>query len=236
LARRGSKRVGSAALQGNTSMTLNKWVVERIREKILQGSYAPGETLTESRLMEELDVGRTPVREALLQLEVEGLVTIFPRKGARVNKTSLKEVEEMYTIGGTLEGLAAALSVPRINNKTLNQLSQRIQEGQRLQEDNDIVAYCKVNAEFHRSLVAHCENEKLINMIAGLRRSVHRLGVISFTIPGRIRSSVEEHQRILTSIKEGDSEAVRKAVEDHWNNTKERLIKYLKDFSILSHL
>lgn len=234
--RTSARKVMSGAFHGNSSMTLNKWVLERIREGILHGAYAPGESLTESRLMEELNVGRTPVREALLQLEVEGLVTIFPRKGAKVNKTSLKEVEEMYTIGGTLEGLAAALSVPRTNNKTVRQLSQKIQEGRRLQVDNDILSYCKVNGEFHRTLVAHCGNDKLINMIEGLRRSVHRLGVISFTIPGRIKSSVEEHERILKSVEEGDSEAVRKAVEDHWNNTKERLVKYLKDFSILSHL
>lgn len=230
------RKVTSGAFQGNSTMTLNKWVLERIREGILQGAYAPGESLTESRLMEELNVGRTPVREALLQLEVEGLVTIFPRKGAKVNKTSLKEVEEMYTIGGALEGLAAALSLPRTNNKTVHQLSQKIQEGRRLQLDNDILSYCKVNREFHRALVAQCGNDKLINMVEGLRRSVHRLGVISFTIPGRIKSSVEEHERILRSVKEGDSEAVRRAVEEHWENTKERLVQYLKDFSILSHL
>lgn len=216
--------------------TLNKWVMEQLRERILEGPYMPGESLTESRLMADLKVGRTPVREALRQLEVEGLVTIIPRKGATVNKVSLKDVEEAYLIQGDLEGLAASLSVARMNKETLNKLVAKIHESKRMQAANDIRNYCKVNREFHQILIERCGNDRLIKLIESLHRPIYRFRLISFAVPGRVQGSIEEHGKILQCVRRGDAAATRRAVEEHWNHTKEMLMDYLQEFSVLSSI
>jgi DNA-binding GntR family transcriptional regulator len=211
-------------------------VSEQVRRRILEGVYAPGETLTESRLMADLNVGRTPVREALRQLEADELVTIMPRKGATVNKPSLKDVEETYSIAGALEALAASLSVSRMDQNTVKKLIDLQNAGKKKQAENDIRNYCNINSEFHQTLVEHCDNVKLIRMIKALRRHTHRFRLITFAVPGRIQRSVEEHERLLECVKRGDAKAVRKVMEDHWNHTREMLVQYLAEFSILTNL
>jgi len=215
--------------------TLNERVSELIRENILNGHYSPGERLTETRLMEELKVGRTPIREALRQLEAEGLITVMPRKGATVNKLSLKDVEETYSIGGVLEAMAASLSTPLLNKDRVKKLISLNKELQKMQNENDLQNYCKINSEFHQILLENCQNRKLIKLVENLRKLIYRFRIISFAVPGRIQKSIEEHERILEAIQKGDPEAVRKAMEDHWKHKKEMLVKYLEELSLLYH-
>jgi DNA-binding GntR family transcriptional regulator len=184
--------------------------------------------------MKDLDVGRTPVREALRQLDAEGLITIVPRKGATVNKISLRDVEEYYIIGGTLESKAASLSVPNLDDKTVKRLIKKNEQIRNMQKKNQLEGYCKRNAEFHQILIDHCGNKRLIKLVENLRRPIYRFRLISFAVPGRIEKSIEEHENIVECVLKKDPLAVRNAMEQHWNHKRDMLIKYLDELSLLS--
>lgn len=132
------------------SRTVKAALAERIRDEIIEGRLPPGKKLRLEELADHFEVSTMPVREALLELEAEGLVTIAPRRGAVVTRLGAEDLEDIYDIRTNLEEMAIRLSVPRMTEETLADLAQYVQE----METNftDGVSYTKLNHQFHLTI------------------------------------------------------------------------------------
>jgi DNA-binding GntR family transcriptional regulator len=192
-------------------------LLARLRELVLGEGYAPGTALSEVRLAELFDVSRTPVREALKQLQVEGLVEIRPKVGTFVRKISRREIVEMFEVKEALEGLAARLMARRGHVPELEVLEANLERSREAIQRGDAEAYAALVHEFHHAIVTGSDNHKLAEHYTSLMNQLayHRMVLGSVQHPGRLGRSCAEHRRIVDLIKEKDGVGAELAMRDH---------------------
>jgi DNA-binding GntR family transcriptional regulator len=199
-------------------------IADGLKSDIARGHLVPGQRLVEIRLCERFGVGRTKIREALRTLETEGFVRIIPNIGALVLELSQKEIEQIYDLIGTLEGLAVRVATPHIAEKEINEI-ETIVEG--MEESGDLLKFFHWNMKFHTFLDELSENSRLVKFNQNLRAQANRISLRSFYNPGQIKASLKEHRQILSAIKERDPAKAEKAIRKHYLQSKNRLVKYL---------
>ena len=175
-------------------------VVPALREAIVEGVLAPGSRLSEVQVAKQLNVSRTPMREAFAQLEREGLVTILPRVGAYVRAVSLRDVEEIYTVRAALECLAVQLASERITALGAAQLDDVISAMQASVEADDPASYVDALDRFYTIVMTIADNRTLQQNHAALIGPVRRLRRIAMSRGGRMRASYEQAVRIRDAI------------------------------------
>ena len=175
-------------------------VFENLRTAILEGNLKAGQRLMEVQLAEQLGVSRTPIREAIRKLELEGLVVMLPRKGAYVANMSFKDLIDVLEIRASLEGLAAYLVA---------------KEFETCVREADIEGVLKKDIDFHEKIFMMANNKKLYQLITSLWEQVHRFRVTYVSNYDASLSLVEEHNRILQAIKTGDGELAKKYATEH---------------------
>ena len=143
-------------------------VFENLREAIVEGGLKPGQRLMEVQLAEQLGVSRTPVREAIRKLELEGLVVMIPRKGAYVANMSLKDVIDVLEIRASLEGLAASLAAERITDEDIKKLENIVEEFKNSINELDVEALLRKDVEFHECICKATNNKKLHQLMNSL--------------------------------------------------------------------
>jgi len=190
-------------------------VFDAIKEAILTGRLKPGERLMEVQLAEEMGVSRTPVREAIRKLELEGLVVMVPRKGAYVSGLTLKDVAEVFEIRSSLEGLAAALAAERITEDEIKSLDKILSDITQASEKGDTETVIKKDMEFHQVLFSASRNQRLAQIINNLKEQIDRFRIQSFSNPVRVKSVLSEHKGIIDAIKQGDAENAEKLAKAH---------------------
>ena len=193
-------------------LTLREKILESIREAIISGSLKAGSRVSEPELAERYGISRTPVREAFRQLESEGYLTVIPRRGAIVSELNMKEVEDFYAIKSILEGYAARQACERLTNKDIEKLQANNKKLGELAEKNDFKTFFKVHNEFHTIFINACDNEKLKELIFGLVSRFQRLRYMSLSLPGRMKISVQEHEKIIEAFRTKDAESAEKMV------------------------
>lgn len=175
-------------------------VFEHLREAILSGKLEPSTRLMEVQLAEELGVSRTPVREAIRKLELEGLVVMIPRKGAYVADVSLKDVIEVLEIRAGIEGFATSLAAQRMSDSEivkLKEISNRFKKSLRDQDSEQMV---QIDIEFHDYIFQSTSNKKLIQISNSLREQVYRFRKIYITEYNRSEDIIQEHESIIEAI------------------------------------
>ncbi|NLY91489.1 MAG: GntR family transcriptional regulator [Firmicutes bacterium] len=207
---------------------LRELVFEALREAIIKGQLAPGERLMEIQLAEELGVSRTPVREAIRKLELEGLVLMVPRKGAYVASFSMKDVVEVFEIRGALEGLAAALAAERITDEELEELERQLVKSSELINQADLKGMVEVDTGFHQILYQASRNERLAQIINNLREQIQRFRQTSLSFPGRMKLALEEHREIVDAISARDSDLARKLAQEHIENAENSMMQVIR--------
>jgi len=191
-------------------------VFENLRQAILEGKLEPGQRLMEVQLAEQLGVSRTPVREAIRKLELEGLVIMLPRKGAYVANVSLKDIIDVLEIRASLEGLAASLATERIRDEELEKLKTIAEEfKQSLVNNENIEIQLKKDVEFHECIFNATNNKKLVQLINSLWEQVYRFRVTYVSDVDMSSKILEEHQNILDAISKGDPELAQKYAIEH---------------------
>lgn len=190
-------------------------VFETLRKAILDGDLKPGERVMEVQLAEELGVSRTPVREAIRKLELEGLLVMVPRKGAYVADVSIKDVLSVLEIRASLEGLGASLAAERITEEEVEKLKLSAKDFEAMHEANDRDGMVEKDTEFHSILLSASRNNKLLEIVEGLSDYVQRFRVIYFTEYSDSKNIMDEHRKILEAIDERDIDKASKAAEDH---------------------
>lgn len=207
---------------------LRELVLEAIREAIINGTLKPRERLMEIQLAEELGVSRTPVREALRKLELEGFIVMVPRKGAYVADFSFKDIADIFEIRAALEGLAAALAAERITDEELENMERLLVEKAEAIAQQDIEKLVEVDTKFHDALYQASRNERLSTIISNLREQIQRFRATSLAYPGRGKKSLDEHRNIVEAIQSRDVQLARQAAQDHIENAENSMIEAIK--------
>lgn len=179
-------------------------VVPALREAIVEGVLAPGSRLSEVQVAKQLNVSRTPMREAFAQLEREGLVMVVPRVGAFVRSVTLRDVEEIYTVRAALECLAVELAAQRITALGRAQLDDVIEAMRASVAAQDPASYVDALDGFYTIVMAIADNRTLRENHAALIGPVRRLRRIAMSQGGRMLASFEQAVRIRDAIVDGD--------------------------------
>lgn len=193
-------------------LTLREKILENIRDAIISGSLKAGSRVSEPELADRYGISRTPIREAFRQLESEGYLTVIPRRGAVVSEFSQKDVEEFYAIKSILEGYAARRACEKLTEKELDRLQAVNDRLAELAEHNDIKTFFRVHGDFHDMFIKAADNEKLRELISSLVTRFQRLRLMSLSLPGRMRISVQEHEKIIEAFRNKDAETAETLV------------------------
>jgi DNA-binding GntR family transcriptional regulator len=213
----------------NDYKPLREVVFNTLREAIISGELKPGERLMEVKLAEKMGVSRTPVREAIRKLELEGLVSMLPRKGAHVAELSAKDIMDVLEVRATLDGMATSLAAERITDEEIKDLSHiQVQfEGYTYKEN--LQGSIKKDVEFHDLIYRASRNERLIQISSNLREQIQRFRVIYMKDYSNPKDLIKEHQCILEAISRHDVEGAKRYAQIHIDNQEKSIIKALKD-------
>jgi DNA-binding GntR family transcriptional regulator len=203
-------------------------VFNQLQNDILNGKYQLGDSLIETRLSEELGVSRTPIREALRQLELEGLVQSIPNKGAIVKGISAQDIQDIYTIRMMIEGLAARWATEKITPQELEELKDAIDLEEFYTIKNDTDHLMQFDSKFHEIIFKASKSKPLMHTLSTFHHYVQRARTISFSSPVRAKEVLEEHKAIYKAIAEGDASKAEKLTTDHVRNASQNLLKQSK--------
>jgi len=205
--------------------SLQERVFAQIQDDILNGKYQPGDSLIESRLSQELGVSRTPVREALKQLELKGLVKSTPNKGTIVTGITIQDIYDIYAIRMKIEGLAARWAAEKITQEELAELKEAVELEEFYTMKNDVGQLYKFDNNFHYIIFKASKSRPLMHTLSTFHHYLQRARNASFSTPGRARKALKEHQDILQAIADRDPERAEKLTEKHIRNAMNNLNK-----------
>ncbi len=213
-----------APIRLDSYQPLREVVCETLRDAIRKGVLKPGERLMEIQLADELGVSRTPVREAIRKLELEGYVIMMPRRGTYVANLSIRDVNEVFEIRTSLDSLASGLAAERITDEELEQLQRLLVAIGGYIEQGDMDKIVETDTKFHDLLYTASRNSRLTGIIFNLREQLTRFRTASMSYPGRLRATLEEHRRIVEAIAQGDVKEAQAASEYHMEKSEQTLL------------
>ncbi len=205
--------------------SLGSKVFSRLENDILEGKYRPGESLKELKLSYEMGVSRTPVREAIRQLELEGLVRIIPNKGAVVKGLSKEDIKDICTVRTLVEGLASKRAAQNVTDEELMELEEIVQLEEFYTGRNDTDRLIKLDSRFHEILFRASKSLPLNHMLGTFHHYLQKARTASFKIPGRAKMVLEEHKAVLEAIRCRDGEKAERLTTDHVRNASINLIE-----------
>lgn len=207
---------------------LREVVCETLREAIRNGILEPGERLMEIQIAEELGVSRTPVREAIRKLELEGYVIMLPRRGTYVANLSIKDINEVYEIRASIDALAAGLAAERITPDELEQMERMLVATAEAFERGNMELVVECDTKFHDVLYCASRNDRLVGIINNLREQLTRFRSISMAHAGRMKKTMEEHGLIVEAIAQRDAELAQTLARQHMENAEQALLSDLQ--------
>ena len=190
-------------------------VFQQLKNSILAGEFENGAELREIALAKKLGVSRTPVREALRQLEQEGLVEIYPNRGAYVKGITYKDVEDIFRIRARLEGLCAEMAVSSITHEQLDKLDEIILLSKFYEEKKDMEHLLKMDSQFHEVLFESCGSKMLEHQMKDYHQYVQKARLRSLKRQERAKKSTQEHEEILLAIKDRDAKRADELATRH---------------------
>jgi DNA-binding GntR family transcriptional regulator len=202
---------------------INREACARLRQWILDGILRPGEVLRDQVLAEQLGVSRTPIREALLCLEAEGLVETSRNRWTRVTEISIRTAEEIYPILGALEEAALRMQASQLGAALVSGLQRANRKLARAISRKACAAAVEADSEFHGLIVAGTGNSELISTMRGLARKLQRVELAYFSRPLAARASVSEHERVISAVELGDLDGAIVASAANWRNSLHRV-------------
>lgn len=207
---------------------LREVVFESIRSAIINGSLKPGERLMEVQMAEKLGVSRTPIREAIRKLELEGLVVMIARKGAYVADLSLKDITDVLEIRAALEGLAAGLASIRISEEEVASIEAVAMKFHKAIENDDFEGMIQMDIQFHDLIFIATRNEKLIQISNNLREQVQRFREIYISKANKSKDLAKEHYEITEAISNRNIDLAEKLARKHIENAENYILKMAK--------
>jgi DNA-binding GntR family transcriptional regulator len=206
--------------------TIRRRIYEHLREQLLNGEIAPPEHLIEARIAKQLGTSRTPVREALHNLELEGLIKSIPRVGYVVKSISEQEVEEICEIRMAIEGMAACWAMEKAHKKLIEELKKNISISDLKVSKGDAKAFIDLDARFHEIIARFSGSKRLLELAQTLRRHMLRYRIQSIYSVDNVLRAIDGHRGILRAIETHDSEEVNRAIRNHMEQVKKDVLRY----------
>lgn len=211
---------------GEESSSLSGKVFHRLQDDILSGKYETDEELKEKTIGDELGVSRTPVREALRQLELLGLVTITPNKGANVVGVSKQDMNDIYEIRSMLEGLCAKWAAKAATEGQIEELEENVYLTEFHIEKGHGDQVFELDNKFHETLYEASGSKILQHVLCDFHHYVQRVRKVTLKSKERAGKSMEEHRMIVEAIKEQDGEKAQRLANQHIMRTIENIGLY----------
>jgi Transcriptional regulators len=210
-----------------TGAAMRELAYTEIKRRIISCEFRPGEPLNEAQVAAMLRLGRTPVHQALHRLEVEGLVSIMPRKGVLVTPLSLNEVLDMIEVRATNEVLCATLACERGHDSDFKAMRDIVDRSPPLIAGRDIPALASLDLKFHTAMSAASRNRVLAELLRGLHEKQARFWFLSLSDPQHLENVYQEHLEIVDALERRDVPAVREAVRTHIDEFRKNIIRTL---------
>jgi DNA-binding GntR family transcriptional regulator len=208
----------------NQPVSLAKLAYDAILKSILSNEMRPGEASNEMMLAKELGISRTPVREALLELSVQGLITFLPRKGIVVNQFTEADIIEIFELRLAIESAAveklASINPPPdfcLLQKSFDRQNEAIRE-------KDYWMYMSGDRDFHVALTQLTGNKRMVAVLENIRNMVHLMGNQALELPGRAKEVLNEHLRIFNAIEQRNPQQAREAIIEHLINSEQAVL------------
>lgn len=202
-------------------------VFRQLEKAILDGEFSPGDSLTEAKLSAELGVSRTPIREALMQLELEGLVKTTHNKGAVVVGVSEQDVDDIYAIRSRIEGLAARWAAERMNQEELEAMQEIVELQEFYAAKGDKLRVWNLDNRFHELLYESCRSNQLRRMLSIFHHHIYKARESSVR-RGRALASTQEHRAILTALENHDPDEAEQAMTRHVANARDSFFQLIE--------
>ena len=215
-------------LQHDDFLPLRNVVFNTLRDAILRGELTPGERLMEIHLANKLGVSRTPVREAIRKLELEGLVLMIPRRGAEVASISEKNMMDVLEVREGLENLALELACQRITPDQIIELKRANVNFENTLSQGDVIAIAEADEHFHELIYKASGNEKLVQVINNIKEQMYRYRLEYIKDAKGRQRLVSEHKEIVGSLERKDLESAKRVMHVHLENQEETVKKNIQ--------
>ena len=206
--------------------TIRKRIYEHLREQLLNGEIAPLEHLIEAKIAKEIGTSRTPVREALHSLELEGLIESIPRVGYVVKPINEQEVGEICEIRMAIEGVAARWAIEKAHKKLIEELKKNISISDEKVSKGDVKAFVDMDAQFHEIISKFSGSKRLRELAQTLRRHMLRYRIQSIYSVDNVLRAIDGHKGILRAIGKRNLEEVNRTIQHHMEQSKRDILRY----------
>lgn len=213
----------------NEYLPLRDVVFNTLRQAILKGELAPGERLMEIQLAEKLGVSRTPIREAIRKLELEGLVLMIPRKGAEVAKISEKSLKDVLEVRRSLEELAIELACQRMSEADLKDLADAEEEFKDAIVSGNAMRIAETDEGYHDVIYNSTRNTRLVQILNNLREQMYRYRLEYIKDEDKRQILLIEHEKIFKALKNRHVAEAKAAVREHIDNQEITVLKNIKE-------
>lgn len=215
-------------IQMNEFLPLRDVVFNTLRQAILTGELKPGERLMEIHLANKLGVSRTPIREAIRKLELEGLVTMIPRRGAEVAQITEKSMSDVLEVRRAVDALCVELACERISEEELEALKVACDNFEEAVKSGDVKKIAQADVALHDIIVRATGNQRLVQLVNTLSEQMYRYRFEYIKDVSQHNSLVEEHRVIYESILKKDKQTASEAAKLHIDNQEKTIIKQIR--------
>jgi DNA-binding GntR family transcriptional regulator len=203
---------------------LREEVYASVKEAILTGEISAGQRLSIGRLLKEIGFSPTPIREALLKLEQEGFVSRLPKGGFIVSQFTRKDIGEIFGIRSILESYAVGLAINFIQEEDIRWLERNVNDSGKYLLQNKLNKVSLLNTEFHDYLNGLSKNERLLNIINGLRDQIFQYRSAILRVPGMAKVSIAHHKKMIKAIKKRDANLLKAMTQEHILTGKDTIL------------
>ena len=214
----------------SANLSLGNQAYQELKRIILEGQVAPGEKLNEGELAKALGISRTPIREAINRLEKEGLVEIFPQRGAFVIQFTERDVYELFLIRENLEGLAASLAAEKITPASLAKLETCVEGFKEPFREKDIQRYSREDLKFHQTIVLLSDARRLIQLVSALHDHIRMFRLTSRGVPDRMKTSLADHRHIIEALRQKDPREAEHWMRQHLQRVRDGVMENIQYF------
>lgn len=216
-----------------TQVNLKQKAYGEIRRRILNGELDAKNPLSEYQLAQELELSRTPVREAIKRLESEGLVQSIPSRGTFVAELTARDISEIYQVREQLEGFAARIAAETMSDEGIKRIEEEILLSNKLSLEGRSIEILDSDIRLHKQIIASTQNNRLITVLATLENQMYRVRALFPQSSPWLESILVEHARIVEAIKAHDGQEAEKAMKAHLRSSREYAIKQILPIDFL---
>ncbi len=203
-----------------TKPVLRDEVYTSLKEAILTGEVVPGERLSIGRLLKDIRLSHTPIREALLKLEQEGFVSRLPSGGFIASQLSRKDIEEILDIRGLLESYAVVFAIHQASEKDIVALENNVKESTNYLRKRKIDQVSRLNTQFHYQLCRFCRNERLLALLTDLNEKFFQYRSVILGVPALSKVSVDQHKKMIHALRKKDPVKLKNLILQHISESK----------------